>query len=242
MSNNEVSICRGVRHLVTGFLANALLVSIAGASTITTTSTFNTWKSAAYLSGAPSELNFLAINSSSYDTPSGITLSSAGGAQSATFIGMNGSNYSLAGDIYNKTLADSSSAGAKINILFQNPQNAFMVFFANPAAISYTVTLSDGQSFATSAKSLGFSLSYMVTGLTVAAAPGNQAVLNDFFFGMSSLAQDPVAPGGDPSTATPEPATILLLAGGCAAARWKQAPLGSSAVAPLTAPHIRFDP
>lgn len=212
MKKNEASIWRGAGALVAGLLASTLFVPVSSAATITTTSTFNTWKGSSFTSGAPTELNFLAINSSNYNTAAGVTLSSGGSA--ATFVGTNGASYSLTGDIYNKTLASASTASAKINVAFQTPQNAFMVFFSNPSAINYTVTLSDGQSFATNARGLGFALSYTVTGMSISAASGSQAVLNDFYFGMSALAQDPTAPTSDPSTATPEPATLALLAGG----------------------------
>lgn len=204
---------RAAKGFVKGALASVMLASFAGATTITTTN-FNTWKTATYLTGAPTELNFLAINASSYNTASGITLT--GGASAATFAGLNSGSYSLAGDIYSKTLSGASSAGASINVAFANPQNAFLVSFANPSALQYTVTLSDGQIFNTTSRLIGFSVSHTISSLSIATTPGNQAVLNDFYFGVSALAQDAATPTPDPGTpaATPEPATIMLFAGG----------------------------
>lgn len=190
-------------------------VCLAGATTITTNN-FNTWKTPTFQTGAPTELNFMAITSSSYNTASGITLTGAGASSmAATFVGMNGANYSLAGDVYAKTLSAAPGAAASINIMFVNPQNAFFVSFANPSSMLYTITLSDGQMFNTNTRFMGFSVSHMITSMTVSTTPSNTATINDFFFGTSSLAQD-AAPSPDPGTpaATPEPATMMLVAGG----------------------------
>lgn len=219
---NHGSVRRVAKRLVLGVLTSAAL---AGATTITT-NTFNTWKSAAYQSGAPTGLNFLAINSAAYNTSSGVTLNA--GSSAATFVGLNGPNYYLAGDVYAKTLASAAGSAASVSITFANPSNAFMIFFSG-AATPYTFTLSDGQVFSMTTQRLGFSVSHNITSMSVSSTSGGQIVVNDFYFGVSSLAQDaPQSPDPGTPAATPEPATMMLMAGGVlvlvgAKKRWAKA-------------------
>ena len=93
-----------------------LLVGRAEATTITTTST-TTWKSAAYITGSNSVVDFYPVLASSYNTSTGITLAPTSSTIGFTFTGSDNGAYFLAGDRYNKTLSSSTDAGAYLNIL-----------------------------------------------------------------------------------------------------------------------------
>ena len=214
LTNNNKLFLRVAMRLTTGALAAVVLAGAANATTITATN-FNTWKTPTYQTGAPAGLNFYTIGSQNYNTAAGYTATPNGSGPSFTFVGQDDAGYYLAGNTYSKTLTGSANSGAVINITFQNPQNAFLVSFQN--SLNYTLTLSDGQIFNTSAKIFGFSLSHTVSSLSIASTLGTQVIINDFYFGISSLTQDAAAPPpGTPGSpaATPEPATVLLLAGG----------------------------
>jgi hypothetical protein len=212
MTYAKTNLMRVAGRALVSAAAVALLAGAVGATTITTGS-FVTWKSSSYLSAAPSELNFMPINSWSYNTSSGIVLlPSSASTPTFTFTGVDNGTYWLGADIYSKTLSGSSDSGAYVNIAFGAPQNAFLLGFGNNSGLTYTMTLSDGEVFSTTGKLFGLSLSHGINSVSIAATgPGAQAVINDFWFGTSSLTQDQ---GGSGPTPTPEPATMLLIAAG----------------------------
>ena len=213
LTNNKMFL-RVATRLAAGALAAVVLAGVANATAITAAN-FNTWKTPTYQTGAPTGLNLYTIGSQNYNTAAGYSATPSGGGPSFTFVGRDNAGYYLAGNTYSKTLTGSANSGAAIDITFQNPQNAFLVSFQN--SLNYTLTLSDGQIFNTSSKIFGFSLSHTVSSLSIASTLGTQVMINDFYFGTSSLTQDAAAPPpGTPGSpaATPEPATVFLLAGG----------------------------
>ena len=184
----------------------------AGATTITTTN-FNTWKTSTFITGSSTELNFIAINSTSYNTSAGITLSPSGSSLPFVFTGPNNGSYSLTGDPYGKALMGAANAGAYINIaLPTGGENAFFLGVSATPSHPTTLTLSDGEVFSLTSNLFGVALSQPVSWMRLSVAPGSQAYVNDFLFGTSALPQDTM--GG---AATPEPASILLCTGGALA-------------------------
>jgi hypothetical protein len=199
-----------LRSLLGIFGSALLFVAVpAGATTITTTS-FASWK-ASSITGSPTQLDFYPINSSSYNTAAGITLSPAGSSLPFIFTGVDNGSYSLTGDGYGKALTGASDAGAYINIaLPAGGENAFFLGVGATASTPATLTLSDGETFSITSTNFGVALSRSVSWMRLSAAPGSQAYINDFLFGTSALPPDVV---GGP--ATPEPATVFLcLSGG----------------------------
>ncbi len=217
-----------VRSLATALgSALLLLAGHANASTITTTNV-NTWKSSTFITGGYSTLDFYPVLASSYNTSAGITLAPTNSTTGFTFTGPDQGAYYLAGDRMNKTLTGSSDAGAYINIAFGANENAFLIG-TNAATTPLTATFSDAQVFTVNTTVFGVSVTHSISWLRLSAAPGSQAMINDFWFAASSLPQD--APGGGtpaPAAPTPEPATIIMTcAGGILlltnSAKWKAA-------------------
>lgn len=131
-----------------GILGSVLLFAAAHASatTITTTS-FNTWKTS-FITGSPTQLNFYPINSTSYNTATGITLSPTGSSLPFVFTGPDNGSYSLTGDPYGKALRGAAGAGAYINIaLPTGGENAFFLGAGATASNPATLLLSDGGTF-----------------------------------------------------------------------------------------------
>jgi hypothetical protein len=190
------------------FLSSILLFAAVGANaaTITTTS-FSDWK-ASDTAGTPTQLNFYPINSTSYNTASGITLSPSGSSLPFVFTGVDSSNYKLTGDGYGKALMGATDAGAYINIaLPSGGENALFVGVGATASNPTTLLLSDGEIFSITSTNFGLALSQSVSWIRLS---GSQPFINDFLFGTSVLPQDAV---GGPTT--PEPASFFLcLCGG----------------------------
>jgi hypothetical protein len=208
MTHQESSFLRRSQRALTTIVLTMAGALAANATTIFST-TFNDWKAPTSISGSPTGyFTGSSVKQFSYNTAAGLTLTGAFG--NATVTGVSGSSYVLSGDPYSQTLSGAAAAGSYINIAFQTAQNAVAVFFNNSNRMTYTVTLSDGQTFSTTGSMIGLSLSNTITGLSIATTPGTQAVINDLLMGKSALPADaPTAP-----TATPEPASILLLSGG----------------------------
>jgi hypothetical protein len=186
----------------------------AQATTITS-STFANWKTS--LTGSPTEADFTKISYVSYSTSSGISLPSTGNSSLVfTFTGPDGSNWTLNGVKYNNftSLEGGSDSSAAIKIALPGSgDNAILLGLASVSNTPITVTLSDGETFTvTSNGLLGLSISHLITSVTVSTTSGSEAVINDFWYGTSSLAQDTSGSGN--ASATPECATMLLIAGG----------------------------
>ena len=191
--------------------AAALLGSVghANASSVTTTS-FNTWKT--FLTGSPTELNFNGISMTSYSTSSGITLMPAGMPLAGFgFTGPDGAGYSLTGATYNSFISLEGGSDGNATILVATPasgENAILLGVGSTGGAGLTVTLSDGESFTLAAGLWGISISHTITSLTLSTSAGSRAVIDDFWFGTSNMAQDaPTAPAS-------EAATSILLGGG----------------------------
>ena len=195
------------RHFLPGiFFFTALSVN---AATITTTS-FSTWTSSD-ITGSSTQLNFYPINSTSYNTAAGITLSPSGSSLPFTFTGVDNGAYKMTGDGYGKALMGATDSGAYLNIaLPSGGENALFIGVGASAGNPTTLLLSDGEGFSITSTNFGVALSHSVSWLRLSVAPGSQAYINDFLFGTSALPQDAV---GGPTT--PEPASLFLcLCGG----------------------------
>ena len=72
---------------LSGALGSVLLfVAVHASATTITTTSFTTWEGS-FITGSPTELNFYPINSTSYNTAAGITLSPSGSTLSFVFTG-----------------------------------------------------------------------------------------------------------------------------------------------------------
>lgn len=202
-------------------LLPAFLISRpAGATTITST-TFGGWKTT--LNGSPTEANFSPIQYTSYSTSQGITLTPSGNTSpNFTVTGPDGANWSLVGTNYSGlvSLESGSDPAAEMEITMPSAGvNAFLISLATINGDSMTVDLSDGESFSVGKGLLGFSISHPITWLTISTASGDNVILDDLWYGNSSLTQDSTGgtgggSGSGGSAAAPEAATLLLTAGG----------------------------
>ena len=193
------------------FLSGILLFAAIGANaaTITTTS-FSTWKTSD-ITGSATQLNFYPINSTSYNTAAGITLSPTGSSLPFVFTGVDNGSYKLTGDGYGKALMGATDAGAYINIaLPSGGENAIFVGVGATSTNPATLLLSDGEVFSITSTNFGLALSQSISWVRLSVTPGSQTYINDFLFGTSALPQDAT---GSPTI--PEPASLCLcLCGG----------------------------
>jgi hypothetical protein len=182
----------------------------AAATTITSTS-FNGWKTG--LTGTPTELDFSPIISGkSYSTSSGLTLKAIGNASIGfVFTGPDNGSYSLTGFSYGTQNIQSLKAGsdstAVMNVTTPAAgNNAIFLGLATTNNTPVTLTLSDGQSFSSiSTAFFGLSISHPITWLTLTTSSGSAVILDDFYYGVSSLPQD---------SPTSEGATMAMCGGG----------------------------
>jgi hypothetical protein len=208
---------RGLRNILFSISTGLLLTAgLAPATTITST-TFQSWK--ASLTGAPTDTDFSPVQFRSYNTAAGLNLSAAGNSSVLFgFTGPDNGGFQLSGTTYNGLvgLAGSADSGAGINVAMPSSgENAILLSVGSTSGTSLTVTLSDGETFSISSGLFGLSISHPITSLLLSTSPGSQAVIDDLWYGSSSLTQDQTggSPVGDPATA-PEGATLLLMAGG----------------------------
>lgn len=191
-----------------------LAIGHASATTVTTTS-FSNWRTT--LTGSPTEADFTAIQYTSYSTSNGLLLGAVGNPSVGfTVTGPDNGSFSLTGVNYTgfKSLEAGSDAGATLNIAGPAAgENGLLFSLATTNNTPIYVTLSDGETFTESRGVFGLSISHPITSVSFSTDPGSQVVLDDLYYGMSSLAQD--SNGGTlPATATPEGCTFLLLSGG----------------------------
>lgn len=210
------------RILCLAFLLPMAIIFVRSASATTiTSSTFSSWKTS--LSASPTEANFSPIQYTTYSTSQGITLTPAGNSSVPFGItGPDGSNWALTGVNYSGyvSLESGSDSSAEMEITMPSGgENAFLLSLATLNGDSMTVTLSDGETFTASKGLLGLSISHPISWLTVSTATGDNVVLDDLWYGSSSLTQDGTNNGSGGSGSgsgsnAPEAATLLLTAGG----------------------------
>jgi hypothetical protein len=178
-------------------LAAGLLSSAGPASATTMTSTtFSAWT--AGLTGTPTELDFSPIVfGKSYSTASGITLKAIGNASVGFNVtGPDNGSYKLTGFAYGSHNIQSLQAGmdstAVMNVTTPAAgNNAIFLGLATTNNTPITLTLSDGQSFSSITSALfGLSISHPITWLTLTTSTGSAVILDDFYYGVSNLAQD----------------------------------------------------
>ena len=207
---------RGLRNVLfsisTGFLVT---VGAATATTITTTN-FQSWK--ATITGSPTEADFSTVQFHSYNTSSGLNLSAVGNSSVMfDFTGPDNGGFQLSGISYNgfTSLAGGTDSGAGINVAMPGTgENAVVLSVASTSGAPLTMLLSDGESFSLSSGTFGFSVSHPITSFLLTTSPGSQAVINDLYYGASSLTQDPAQGSGNNPAPASEGATLILMAGG----------------------------
>lgn len=182
----------------------------AVATTITST-TFTGWK--AGVTGNPTELDFTPITSGkNYSNSSGVTLKATGNPSIGfVFTGPDNGNYSLTGFFYGAQNIQSLKAGsdstAVMNVTTPAAgNNALFLGLATTNNTPVTLTLSDGESFSSITQAFfGMSISHPITWLTLTTTAGSAVIVDDFYYGISSLAQD---------SPTSEGATMAMCGGG----------------------------
>jgi len=193
------------------FGAGLLLGAGPAAATTLTSTTFGGWT--AGLTGTPTELDFSPIVvGKSYSTAAGITLKAIGNPLIGfNFTGPDNGAYKLTGFAYDvhsfQSLEAGSDSTAVMNVTTPAAgDNAIFLGLATTNNTPVTLTLSDGQSFSSITTAFfGLSISHPITWLTLTTSSGSAVVVDDFWYGASSLPQD---------SATSEGATMAMCGGG----------------------------
>jgi hypothetical protein len=191
--------------------AGLLLSAGPAVATTMTSTTFSAWT--AGLAGTPTELDFSPIvNGKSYNTAAGITLKAIGNASVGFNVtGPDNAVYKLTGLSYGTHNVQSLQAGtdstATMNVTTPPAgNNAVFLGLATTNNTPVTLTLSDGQSFSSITTAFfGLSISHPITWLTLTTTNGSAVILDDFYYGVSNLAQD---------SATSEGATMAMCGAG----------------------------
>jgi hypothetical protein len=209
---------RRLRNLLLITATGLVTMGAATATTITNTS-FQSWKGT--ITGSPNEADLSGIQFRSYNTAAGLNLSAIGNSSVVfNFTGPDNGGFQLSGTSYHSftSLAGSADAGAGINVnLPSTGENAFILGLASTSGTPLTLTLSDGETFSVASGAFGVSISHPVTSFLLTTTAGSQVIIDDFWYGASSLTQDPAQPANNPGNGasdTPEGATLLLVSGG----------------------------
>jgi hypothetical protein len=190
-----------------GFLMG---IGTAAATTMTST-TFSAWT--AGLTGTPTELDFTPIIiGKSYSTAAGLTLKAIGNAGIGFNVtGPDNGSYKLTGYSYGthnfQSLIAGNDSTAVMSVTTPSAgNNGLFLGLATSNNTPITLTLSDGQSFSSITTAFfGLSISHPITWLTLTTSSGSAVVLDDFYYGVSNLAQE---------SATPEGATAAMCGAG----------------------------
>jgi hypothetical protein len=180
----------------------------AAATTITST-TFSGWKTG--LTGTPTELDFSVIQAGkSYSTSTGLTLKAIGNPSIGfIFTGPDNGTYKLTGVSHNsfQSLQAGTESTATMNVTTPAAgDNALFLGLATTGNTPVTLTVSDGESFSSiSTAFFGVSISHPITWLTLSTTVGSAVIVDDFYFGVSSVPQD---------SPTSEGATMAMCGGG----------------------------
>ena len=214
-------------HFLFGLLSLSLMPFFQTRATTLTYTNYTTWTQ--NVNGA-TELDFSSIHltSPNYSTSTGKTLTAMGNSSLAfVFTGPYSGGYQLTGNDYGSGNAISlfGPTAGKGNITVTLPasgENALLLGLGSTgSATSIAINLSDGESFSVAATAnayefLGLSLSHNISWLTVSTT--TQPVIDDFYFATSKLTQDtnnpPAPPDGQPTSSTPECATLVLFGSG----------------------------
>ncbi len=204
-----------LRSTLLAVSACSILAIGHGSATTVSTTSFSSWKTT--LTGSPTEADFSAIQYTSYSTSNGLLLGAIGNpAVGFTVTGPDNGSFSLTGVNYTgfKSLEGGSDASATVNIAGPAAgENGLLFALATTNNTPIYVTLSDGETFTEGKGVFGLSISHPITNVTFSTDAGSQVIVDDLWYGMSSLAQD--SNGGTlPSTTTPEGCTFLMLSGG----------------------------
>jgi hypothetical protein len=189
--------------------AGLLLGTGPAAATTITSTTFSGWKTG--LTGTPTELDLSVIQTGkSYSTSAGLTLKAIGNASIGfVFTGPDNGSYKLTGVSHNnfQSLQAGTESTAAMNVTTPAAgDNALFLGLATTGNTPVTLTLSDGESFSSiSTAFFGVSISHPITWLTLTTTAGSAVIVDDFYYGVSSLPQD---------SPTSEGATMAMCGGG----------------------------
>ena len=189
--------------LLAGFLIGTFQ---ATANTITTTS-YSTWNTSAYITGSTSVVDLTTLQA-------GINYSNALGYTSNgfNFTGPDGASYVLSSQTEGSVngLLGASDGSGVIEAAMPGTGNSAVLLDAKCITCSsFTLTLSDGETFSVSNGQFGLSISHPITWFELNTSAGNRPFLEYVYFGTSSLPQD----SGNPPQAK-EAATFVLMGGG----------------------------
>lgn len=189
---------------VTLLAAFSMLCIPAAATTITTTS-YNTWKTSAYITGTTTLVDLTTLEAGmNYSTIAGYTSSGY------NFTGPDNGSYYLRSTTegsYNGLIGTSDGTGY-IKVALPNAGNSAFFFDAVCESCgSLSLTLSDNETFTVANGGFGVSISHDITWFELQAPHGDQAFIEWSYFGTSSLPQD------QPTQAS-EAATPVLVGGG----------------------------
>jgi len=203
----------GVRSAPVLLLALTCFIGREANATSITSTTYSQWTK--NVTGAVEVFN--PPTSGTFNTAAGITFHSTNPAASFVYSGPDNSTWQLTAGFYTSSghnfLSLFGASDGKGNITITMPtggENAFLLSLATTASTPITVTLSDGQSFNPAAGVFGLSISHDINWLTVSTTSGSQAVIDDFYFGNSTLTQDVT----QQPAPVPENATFALIGGG----------------------------
>ena len=188
----------------------------AGATTMTSTS-YSGWLANAT---GPVDIFGNAPSSGSFSNSTGITLSNSSHPSAAfVFTGPDGTGWSLNAGLYTSNghnfPALFGASDGKGNITVTMPsggENAVMMSVASTAGSALTVKLSDGETFTPAAGIFGISLSHDISWLTISTGSGSEAVIDDFLYASSTIAQDASQQTGPLPTL--EASTVAMIGGG----------------------------
>lgn len=183
-----------VRWVIAALSAGFLLEAGPAVATTITSTTFSAWT--AGLTGAPTELDFSPIViGKTYNTAAGITLKAIGNASVGfNLTGPDNGGYKLTGFSYHnfQTLEAGSDSTAVMNVTTPAAgNNGVFLGLATTNNTPVTLRLSDGQSFSSITSAFfGMSISHPITWLTLTTTNGSAVILDDFYYGVSNLAQE----------------------------------------------------
>jgi hypothetical protein len=197
--------------------AGLLMGAAPAVATTMTSTTLSAWT--AGLTGTPTELDFTPITiGKSYSTAAGLTLKAIGNASVGFNVtGPDNGGYKLTGFSYGthnfQSLIAGNDSTAVMNVTTPSAgNNGIFLGLATTNNTPITLTLSDGQSFSSITTAFfGLSISHPITWLTLRTTNGSAIVLDDFYYGVSNLAQESATSEG--ATAAMCGAGLLILFG-----------------------------
>ncbi|MGA8595720.1 MAG: hypothetical protein WB676_13470 [Bryobacteraceae bacterium] len=154
------------------------------------------------------QIQYITYGPSGYTSSDGFNITGPDG--STTYL--EGLEYKAA-----KSLEGGTDSSAEVEVATPSGGETALLFVlgSNPSASSYTITLSDGETWTVSGSTtiFGVSVSHPITTAILSATTGSNLILEDVSYGNTTLTLDSGGSGGGQST-VPEATTALLLGAG----------------------------